>query len=107
MGLAGAWAADRVLFAFGLPAVLLLPLLYISARKLWRDVENEDEPETTRWWLPTGLLLIAIVLLATVLALAFDTPGGTLPAQLGGVSGLLGARGIQAVAERFGDAASG
>ncbi|MFL0354949.1 DNA translocase FtsK 4TM domain-containing protein [Erythrobacter sp. GH1-10] len=107
MGLAGAWTADRALFIFGLPAVLLLPLLYISARKLWRDVENEEAPETTRWWLPAGLLLIAMVLLGTVLALAFDTRTGTLPAQLGGVSGLLGASAIEAIAERFGEGASG
>jgi S-DNA-T family DNA segregation ATPase FtsK/SpoIIIE len=81
MGLAGAWVADRALLLFGLPAALLLPLLYVSARKLWRDVENGDEPETTPWWLPTGLLLIAMTLLSTVLALAFEGPGGTLPAQ--------------------------
>lgn len=108
MGTWGAWAADRVLFAFGLPGVLLLPLLYVSARKLWRAVElDSEEGERTRWWLPTGLLLIAMVLLGTVLALAFDTSAGTLPAQLGGVSGLLGAAGIEAVAARFGEAASG
>ncbi len=107
MGAAGAWAADRVLFVFGLPALLLLPLLYISARKLWRDVENGDEPETTSWWLPTGLLLLAMVLIATVLTLAFENQGGTLPAQIGGVSGLLGASAIQAVAARFGESAAG
>ncbi len=107
MGVWGAWAADRVLFAFGLTAILLLPLLYISARKLWLDVENGDEEETTRWWLPTGLLLIAMVLLSTVLSLAFDGTGGTLPAQLGGVSGLLGASAIEAVAARFGEGAEG
>ncbi|MEP3051870.1 MAG: DNA translocase FtsK 4TM domain-containing protein [Erythrobacter sp.] len=107
MGASGAWIADRVLFLFGLTSVLLLPLLYISARKLWRDVENGDEPETTRWWLPTGLLLIAMVLLSTVLSLVFDGPGGTLPAQLGGVSGLLGAAAIEAVAGRFGEGAQG
>ncbi|MDJ0641275.1 MAG: DNA translocase FtsK 4TM domain-containing protein [Erythrobacter sp.] len=111
MGGAGAWTADRVLFAFGLPGVLLLPLLYVSARKLWRDVENDDsideQVESTRWWLPTGLLLIAMVLLGTVLSLAFDTAGGTLPAQLGGVSGLLGATAIEALASRLGEAASG
>ena len=108
MGSWGAWAADRVLFAFGLPGVLLLPLLYISARKLWRAVElDTEEGERTRWWLPTGLLLIAMVLLGTVLSLAFDTSAGTLPAQLGGVSGLLGATGIEAAASRFGESASG
>jgi S-DNA-T family DNA segregation ATPase FtsK/SpoIIIE len=111
MGRAGAWTADRVLLVFGLPGVLLLPLLYVSARKLWRDVENgpeaEGAPETTAWWMPTALLLIAMSLIATVLALVFDGPGGTLPAQSGGVAGLLGAGAIRAVAVRFGTAAEG
>ena len=110
MGAWGAWASDRVLFAFGLPGVLLLPLLYVSARKLWRAVELDDDverSENTSWWMPTGLLLIAIVLFGTVLSLTFDRSGGTLPAQLGGVSGLLGASGIEAVANRVGGGASG
>jgi len=107
MGAPGAWVADRVLLIFGLPGVLLLPLLYISARKLWRDVENGDAPETTPWWLPAGLLLIAMTLIAAVLALAFQSPGGTLPAQAGGLAGLLGAGAIQAVAARFGAEAQG
>ncbi|WP_379922787.1 DNA translocase FtsK 4TM domain-containing protein [Erythrobacter sp. R86502] len=107
MGASGAWAADRVLLIFGLPGVLLLPLLYVSARKLWRDVENGDEPETTAWWMPAALLLIAMTLIATVLSLAFDGPGGTLPAQAGGLSGLLGAGAIQAIAARFGEQAQG
>ncbi len=107
MGLGGAWVADRVLLVFGLPAALLLPLLYVSARKLWRDVENGDEPETTAWWMPTALLLIAMTLIATVLALAFEGPGGTLPAQSGGLAGLLGASAVQAVAARFGPEAEG
>ncbi|WP_017664361.1 FtsK/SpoIIIE family DNA translocase [Porphyrobacter sp. AAP82] len=107
MGRAGAWAADRVLLVFGLPGVLLLPLLYVSARKLWRDVENGDAPETTAWWMPTALLLIAMTLVATVLSLVFEGPGGTLPAQSGGLAGLLGAGAIRAVAARFGEAAEG
>ncbi len=107
MGRAGAWAADRVLLVFGLPGVLLLPLLYVSARKLWRDVENGDEPETTAWWMPAALLFIAMSLIATVLALAFEGPGGTLPAQSGGLAGLLGAAAIQAVGARFGASAEG
>ena len=110
MGSWGAWVSDRVLFAFGLPGVLLLPLLYISARKLWRAVEldgAEDDGEGTRWWLPTGLLLIAMILFGTVLSLAFERTGGTLPAQLGGVSGLLGAAGLKAGAALFGEGAAG
>lgn len=107
MGAAGAFIADRVLLAFGLPAVLLLPLLYVSARRFWRGYEHEDEPETTRWWIPLGLLLIAMVLIATVLALAFDSSSSTLPAQVGGLAGLLGKAGIEAVATRFGGEAAG
>jgi DNA segregation ATPase FtsK/SpoIIIE, S-DNA-T family len=107
MGSAGAWAADRVLLIFGLPGVLLLPLLYVSARKLWRDVENGDTPETTAWWMPTALLLIAMTLIATTLTFAFPGPGGTLPAQTGGLAGLLGAGAIEAVAARIAGDAQG
>lgn len=107
MGRAGALVADRVLLAFGLPAALLLPLLYVSARRLWRGYEHEDEIETTSWWVPAGLLIIAMALLATVLTLAFGSYTSTLPAQIGGIAGLLGKAGIEAVATRFGGGAEG
>ena len=107
MGASGAWAADKVLGIFGVTAVLLLPLLYITARKLWRDVEHEDEEYPMRWWLPLGMLLLAMTLIATVLSLTFEGPRGTLPAQMGGISGLLGAAAIEAVAERFGEGSQG
>ncbi len=105
MGASGAWVADKALGGFGITAVLLLPLLYVTARKLWRDVEHEGEEDTTRWWLPLGMLLVAMVLISTVLSLAFEGPRGTLPAQMGGISGLLGAAAVQGVAARFGDSA--
>ena len=107
MGASGAWVADKVLATFGITSVLLLPLLYIGARKLWRDVEHEDEPDTTRWWLPLAMLVLAMILLSSVLGLTFEGPGSTLPAQMGGMSGLLGAAAIEAVAARFGEGASG
>ncbi|MGB3739680.1 MAG: DNA translocase FtsK 4TM domain-containing protein [Pontixanthobacter sp.] len=107
MGAGGAWIAERVLFAFGLPGVLLLPLLYVTARKLWRDVEEEDVDTDTQWWMPLGMLLLAMALLATVLSLTFDRPGGHLPASMGGLTGLLGAGAIEAVGGRFPDLASG
>ncbi|MGQ7830570.1 DNA translocase FtsK 4TM domain-containing protein [Altererythrobacter sp. Z27] len=107
MGASGAWAADKVLGIFGLTAVLLLPLIYIGARKLWRDVEQEEDAEPTRWWLPLAMLLLAMVLLSSVLSLTFEGPLSTLPAQLGGIAGLLGAAAIEAVAARFGEDASG
>ncbi|QIQ88243.1 DNA translocase FtsK 4TM domain-containing protein [Erythrobacter sp.] len=107
MGASGALVADAVLLAFGLTAYLLLPLLYVSARRLWRDVEVTDESEErTRWWRPAALLLLAMVLLGTVLSLAFDRPTDSLPAQLGGIAGLLGAGAVEALAVRVaGDAA--
>ncbi|MEM6856929.1 MAG: DNA translocase FtsK 4TM domain-containing protein [Pseudomonadota bacterium] len=111
MGLAGAWVADAVLLVFGIPGLLLLPLLYVSARKLWRDVEQDSDDEgalqTTRWWRPLAMLLGAMVLLSSVLALALPSPGGTLPAQLGGLSGLIGAGAIEAIAGRLAGEAAG
>ncbi len=99
MGAPGAWLAERVLFLFGWVGVLLLPLLYVMARKLWRLVEEDDAgmPHADHaWWRPVGVLFFAMALLGTVLALIFTGPGGSLPASMGGVSGLLGARAITA-----------
>ena len=107
MGAPGAWVSDKVLGWFGLPALLLLPLLYVAARRLWLEVETAGEAESARWWRPLGLLLVAIVLLGTVLALVFDQTAVNLPAGPGGLAGLLGARAIEAIAGRFGDAARG
>jgi len=101
MGAPGAWAAERALFLFGPVSVLFLPLLYVAARKLWRLVEEEDAdlPHADHaWWRPIGVLLFAMALLGTVLALVFTGPGGSLPAGMGGISGLLGARTIEALA---------
>ncbi len=94
-GSAGAWVAERALLLFGPVAVLLLPLLYVFARKLWRLVEEDDAdmPHADHaWWRPIGVLLFAMTLLGTVMALAFTRPGGTLPAGMGGIAGLLGAK---------------
>lgn len=102
MGASGAWTSERALNYFGIPAILLLPLLYISARRLWSGVEHEEEEETPgRWWGPFAMLLAAMVLLGTVLALAFEPASFSLPAGLGGLFGLLGGRGIEAIADRF------
>ena len=63
MGRAGAWASDFAFLVFGAPSILLLPLLYVSARKLWSDVEHDGDPdadETTRWWGPLAMLAVAM-----------------------------------------------
>ncbi len=108
MGRTGAFVSDFALLVFGLPSVLLLPLLYVSARRLWSNVEHEDDEDAqpTRWWRPLALLALAMALFSTLLAIALPTPGGSLPAQLGGLVGLLSAGGVEALAERLaGDAA--
>jgi S-DNA-T family DNA segregation ATPase FtsK/SpoIIIE len=107
MGTPGAWVSDQALGWLGLPAILLLPLLYVAARRLWLEVETGGEAETGPWWRPFGLLLVAIVLLGTVLALLFESTLTSLPAGPGGLAGLLGARAIEAVAGRFGAEAAG
>jgi len=107
MGRPGAWVAERALLLFGLASVLLLPLLYAFARKLWRDAEEEETPHGSRWWRTVGLLLLAMTLLAVVLSLAFSAPGGSLPASPGGLAGLLGKAAIEALAARLPEAAQG
>lgn len=104
MGRPGAWVAERALFLFGLVSVLLIPALYATARKLWRDAEDEETPHGGRWWRTLALLLLAMVLLGTAMTLATDgtAPEGwfDLPASLGGFAGMLGAGAIRALAGR-------
>jgi S-DNA-T family DNA segregation ATPase FtsK/SpoIIIE len=107
MGAPGAWVSDKALGWFGIPSVLLLPLLYVGARRLWLEVETEGEAETGRWWRPFGVLLLAMVLLGTVLALLFEDAQASLPAGPGGLAGLLLAFGIEAIGGRFGAATEG
>ncbi|MEB3416098.1 DNA translocase FtsK 4TM domain-containing protein [Alteriqipengyuania sp. WL0013] len=108
MGIAGAWASERALLLFGVPAVLLLPLLYAFARKLWLDSGNEDTgPVAGKWWRTVGKLVGGMALLSTALSLMFTGPGGTLPASMGGLTGLLGAGAVRGLAGLAGDTASG
>ena len=66
MGRPGAWAADRAFLVFGLVSVLLLPMIYAFAQKLWRDAEHEETPHGRRWWSTVVLLLLAMTCLSTV-----------------------------------------
>ena len=101
MGPLGAWVADAALLLFGPVSALFLPLLYVFARKLWRLAEEEDGGIAhldQRWWRPIGVLLLGMVLLSTVLSLTFTRPGGSLPASMGGLAGLLGSGGVRGLA---------
>ena len=111
MGLPGAWAAERTLMVFGLPAVLLLPLLYVFARRLWdaagdlidQDEDDEALPPLPAWWRLALMLSLAMALLGTTLALMVTNPGGALPAGAGGLGGLLGAAAIRGIAQLLPD----
>ena len=110
MGPGGAWLADCALLLFGPVSFLFVPLLYVFARKLWRLVEEEDgsvEPVDQRWWRPVATLAFAMVLISTVLSLGFTQAGGVLPASMGGVSGLLGAKAIHGLTGVLPQAAQG
>lgn len=105
MGLAGAWTAERVLLLFGFPGVLVLPLLWVFARRLWdaeSDLIDSDDDDAAmpapRWWRPVLLLTLAMALIGTALALWGAGSGSRLPAGPGGLFGLLGAAAINALA---------
>ncbi len=106
MGRAGAWAAERALWSFGLVSVLFLPLLYAFARKLWRASEREEEegeraPAGGKWWRSMLVLLVAMFLLSTVLALVSEPKVWSFPAGPGGLAGQLGEGGLRALAGRL------
>ena len=98
MGDPGAWVADKAYFLFGVTAFLLLPLLYVSARRLWDLAEDADDESRVHWLRPLGVLLLGMTLGGTALSLAFSSAMGSLPAGAGGLLGLLGATAVRAVA---------
>ncbi|AKM11266.1 FtsK/SpoIIIE family DNA translocase [Croceicoccus naphthovorans] len=106
MGAPGAYAADGLFLAFGPVSVLLLPMLWVFARRLWQLAEHE-EVERPHWWRPLALLALAMVLLASVLALLVEGEVWGLPAGMGGIAGLLGSKLIYAVSSVAPDAWAG
>jgi S-DNA-T family DNA segregation ATPase FtsK/SpoIIIE len=105
LGRPGAWMAERVLFMFGPVGVLLVPLLLVFARQLWRiaDAAGRDDdapvPLYAQHWLrPTAVLVLGIGLISSALSLAFAGHPAALPATLGGITGLLGAAVVEGLA---------
>ncbi len=99
MGAPGAWAADLALLGFGPIAVLLLPLLFISGRQMWRLASDREEMEAPHgWWHGLLVLLGGMVLLSSVLGLLPDSSGTSFPASLGGLTGILGAKAMRGAA---------
>lgn len=83
MGQSGAYLADAALFLFGLPAVLLLPLMLVIARRLWRDVPQP------RWKRQMSLCLLGMILAGFGLAYWQHDNDIGLPAGWGGTIALL------------------
>ncbi|WP_336968266.1 FtsK/SpoIIIE family DNA translocase [Sphingobium aromaticiconvertens] len=84
----GAWIADFLLLLFGVPVALVLPLMAITARRLWGDQDMSG------WKGQVGKCLFGIILLGIALSLFQPDPLVGLPSGWGGMIGLATARGI-------------
>jgi S-DNA-T family DNA segregation ATPase FtsK/SpoIIIE len=83
MGQSGAYVADAMLFLFGVPAIFLLPLMLVFARRLWRDV---PQPQ---WKRQLSLCLIGMLLVG--FGMSYWQQGSDIgfPAGWGGLIALL------------------
>ncbi len=88
MGQSGAYLGDAALFLFGLPAIFLLPLMLIFARRLWRDV---PQPQ---WKRQLGLCVIGMLLMGFGMAYWQHNSDIGLPAGWGGTIALLADSGV-------------
>ena len=84
----GAWTADFLLWLLGVPVALILPLMAITARRMWGDQDMRS------WKGQFGKCLFGIVLIGIALSLFQDDPLVGLPAGWGGVIGLVTAKGV-------------
>lgn len=88
----GAWIADFLLWLFGVPVALVLPLMAITARRLWGDQDMSG------WKVQFGKCFAGIALLGIALALFQTNPLVGLPAGWGGIIALVTARGVMSLA---------
>ncbi|MBB5984188.1 FtsK/SpoIIIE family DNA translocase [Sphingobium lignivorans] len=99
MGAAGAWAADFLYTIAGVPALLLLPLILVCARRLWADQDR------TGWQGQVAKCAAGLALIGTGLWLLQPEPLVGLPARWGGVIGFLFAQGLTALTAKLGNPA--
>lgn len=92
MGWPGGYVANFLLLLVGVPIGLALPLMLITARRLWGDQDMAGWPgQVIR-------CLIGVILIGIAFSLIQPEPPINLPAGWGGIFGLLGARGIGSLA---------
>ena len=91
MGQTGAYLGDAALFLFGLPSIFMCPLLFVFARRLWRDV---PQPQWKR-----QLIFCVAGMLIMGFGMAYWQHGSDigLPAGWGGTIALLLDSGITAL----------
>ena len=73
MAAPGAWAADFLLWLLGVPVALILPLMAVTARRLWGDQDMRG------WKAQFGKCLVGIILVGIALALFQTDPLVGLP----------------------------
>lgn len=83
LGPMGAYIADGALLIFGLPAILLLPLMVIFTRRMW---QNKSQPY---WRRQIFMTLIGILLIGFAMAFWQQDNKVSLPAGWGGIISLL------------------
>jgi len=99
MAAPGAWTADFLLWLLGVPVALILPLMAVTARRLWGDQDMAG------WKAQFGKCLFGIALVGIALALFQTEPLVGLPAGWGGVIGLVTAKGIASLTAQLPTAA--
>lgn len=97
MGQTGAYLSDAMLFLFGVPAILLLPLMLVIARRLWRDVPQP------RWKRQVVLCLAGMLLVGFGMAYWQRGSDVGLPAGWGGTFALLLESGIGSLVGMIGN----
>jgi DNA segregation ATPase FtsK/SpoIIIE, S-DNA-T family len=97
MGQIGAYLADGALFLLGLPAILLVPLMLVIARRLWRDV-----PQPT-WKRQLLLCTCGMVLIGFGMAHWQHGTSIGLPAGWGGMPALLLDNAATALVDKIGE----
>ncbi|HYV87655.1 MAG TPA: DNA translocase FtsK 4TM domain-containing protein [Candidatus Polarisedimenticolia bacterium] len=91
-GMPGAYASDFLLWLLGVPVGLALPLMVISARRMWCDQDMRG------WQGQIGKCVAGIFLVGLALSLFQPNPLVGLPAGWGGIAGLVAARSLLSLA---------
>ncbi len=95
MGQSGAYVADAALFLLGVPAIFLLPLMLVFARRLWRDI---PQPQ---WKRQLTLCLIGMLLIGFGMAYLQQGSDIGLPAGWGGLIALMLGNGVSALVNQI------